>query len=189
VTENELAVQFEKHRRGLVRFAACRYQHIDEDIIDMLYTDCWIPLRGSTFKIDSLKSYLERSLDNRLKNYIRNRASSQDLMDRGSWMEPGEGDDESLVTEGGDIYATNNLPDTRPQEATDAEETCTRVQRALEKVPPTLAIVGQWYYVDFLKQGEIAERLQCTQANVSIMLARFRSIFARQYHHLLSKEL
>src|SRR5690349_12816901 len=155
----------------------------------MLYTDCWFPLRGSSFKLDSLRTYLERSLDNRLKNYLRNRASSQDLMDRGTWMEPNGEDDDSFVTEGGDANFVNNLPDLRPHESAEAEDTSLRVRTALERVPPTLAIVGQWYYVDFVKQSEIANRLQCTQANVSIMLARFRSIFARQYHHLLSKEL
>jgi RNA polymerase sigma factor (sigma-70 family) len=194
VTEHELAEQFEKHRRPLVRFAACRHQYVDADIIDMLYTDCWFPLKDSTFKIDKLKSYLEKSLDNRVKNYIRDRLSSQDLMDRGKWMEPSEyAEDGELFSDAGaasnESYATANLPDLRPYEASELEDLCVRVRTAMEHVPPTLAIVGEWYYVDFLSQDDIAKRLNCSHQNVSIMLARFRSLFARQYHHLLSKEL
>lgn len=192
MTEDELAMQFEKYRRSVVKHMAWRYSHLDEDIIDMLYTDGWLTLKASSFRLDHLRSYLEKTLSNRIKNYLRDRASSQDLMDRGLWMEPCERLDDRgdmLYDEEGDRNYVGNLPDLRPQESTHLEDLCDRVQLALSRVPPTLAIVGQWYYVDYLSAQAIGTRLSCTQQNVSLMLARFRASFSRHYHYLLSKEL
>lgn len=192
MTEDELAEQFQKHRKALVNLVAWRFNKMDLETVDMLYTDCWIALKDSTFKLGSLRSYLEKSLMNRVKNYLRNRAASQDIMDRGLWMEPSEGD---TVPETGELWGEHhdsfnplNFPDRRPYESQEEEETSIRVWAAMEQVPPTLAIVGQWYYVEQLTLAEIGKRLNCSHQNVSLMLMRFRSIFARQYHHLLNKE-
>lgn len=190
MTEDELAQQFEKHRKKLTRFAAYKYQYIDPDTIDGLYTECWISLKDSTFKLMKLRSFLEESFNNRIKNYLRNKASSQDLMDRLSWVEPEKSlQDEQDTRPASDLPFVESLADERPGEAAYLEDLCGRVQRALESVPPTLVIIGEWYYVHHLSQAEIAQRLQCSQPNVSIMLGRFRAKFARNYHHLLSKEL
>lgn len=185
MTEDELAEQFQLHRKSLVRVTAWKYRSIEIDDIDMLYTDCWVSLKDSNFKLGSMKSYIEKSLVNRIKNYLRNRMASQDLMDRAYWQQPLVQTDDTAPSE---VDSMGNIPDLRPHEAEANEALSARVRRALENVPRTLVVVGEWYYVDELGIQEIAKRLGCSHQNVSILLARFRSLFARQYHHLCSKE-
>ena len=176
VTEDEHAAQFEKCRQYTINITRWRYPYIEHDTLDMLYTDCWYSLKGATFQLDNMKSYLTATLANRVKDFIRDRSRSEDVFERFTRADQ-SGDDEPY----NDFQWLYNLPDTREAEAMHHEEVIYLVNAIMAKLPRTLALVGEWYYIDEQTQDEIACTLQCSQQNVQLMLMRFRSKFKELY--------
>jgi len=168
--EEQLAEKFEASRARVVKGLLHLFPMVSYDIIDMLYTDCWLGIRDAARKytIKSWNEYVWRSVRNRVYRYLHRLSTSEDLMDRGERAE---------LTDNG--YEEAYI-DSRPWEAEAAEESAALIQALMARMPRTLRLVGQWYYVDELSLTEVAARLKCSKTSAHRMLVRFRRLMTRR---------
>jgi DNA-directed RNA polymerase specialized sigma24 family protein len=178
-----LAQHFEQFRPKVVQSVSRHFPAIDQESIDMLYTDCWFTLMTiNVNKVRKLRSYLETLLINKVKHLLRDSATSQDIFERFMREYGQEGDATNLIS------FLENLPDERENEAEAIEEICTRVQISLESIPRTIRLVGEWYYVDGITVRDIGIKLGFGKSQVFRMLIQFRVLLRKAYLYLLKLE-
>lgn len=169
-----LAQLFQKYRRTLVLRMAAKYDAIDLDDIDCLYTELWerVLANSQITKVNNFRQYLFICLDNRIKDYIRRKQASEDILDKDTVPISDELDSKDKALE---------VADDASLEAEQRESLHRKVESVMATLPPTMALVGTWYHIEDQSQAEIAERLQMSQPKVSRILKQFNTLFKIGY--------
>ena len=169
-----LAHLYQRYRRQLVARMAAKYEGIDLDDIDCLYTEVWDRVVANADKIrtNTFRQYLFICLDNRIKDHIRRRQASEDILDKDTVPISDELDSKDKALE---------VVDDASLEAEQRESLHRKVESVLATLPPTMALVGTWYHIEDQSQSEIAERLKMSQAKVSRILKQFDTLFKLHY--------
>ena len=183
MTDDEAAIRFQKERKSIISVLSRHYPQMDTDTIDMLYTDCWESVQKAIHStgIRHFNKYMYVTVLNRVKDYFRSMQASHDIFLRFERIESQgtrtSDDDETF----GDIL---DVKDSRPYESEIAESMYARINAAMEALPRTLALVGNWYYVEEFSLSEIAEMLHCSKAWAGKLIIRFRRELREKYFGL-----
>lgn len=157
--------------------SAFQYETITEDDIDQLYGDLWerVYANCDIIKREGFRNYLFIALNNRIKDFLRNRERSDDLLVR----------DPSVILQ---LDESLDAVDDTGFEVEAREEKHKWVEMVMAGMPKTLALVGTWYHVENLSQMEIAGRLNVSQPGVSRMIKEFDRLFKQRYQLLQASD-
>jgi len=184
MTSHAAAQDFQRHRVNLVRRIANLLSEVDEDQVDLIYTDLWFEYERAalTRRIRSPYVFLYVMLKNRVLNYIRDKRTSYDALDVPNplqWDHPHE-------RTGLPLHEV--IPDTRVNEHETQLELHERIEKVLSGIPLTLVSVGTDYHVHGITQEEIARKMYITRAKVVRLIHRFEKLFKDRYLYLIRME-
>jgi len=169
--QDELAQQFQLHRKQVLQRGSRRFPSIEPDILDMIYTDRWFALQKVSIH-GNLRNYIQTAFNNGVRNYVRDKRTSQDLFERGIPHTEQYPDDEEAKTP-----FIETIIDTRSDHAAiEFEAKCQWVEDAMKHIPITLRLIGWWSIVDGEPHREIAKRFNCSKQNISLKLIQFRKL-------------
>jgi RNA polymerase sigma factor (sigma-70 family) len=171
--QDERARQFEQHRKRVISLGERLFPRIEPDILDMLYTDRWESISKADIT-ENLQKYIQTAFLNGVRNYIRQKKTSQDLFERGIQYTVdchNSTDDDSEY-----ISLIDSIQSPNPDESIQFEAKCQWVEDAMKHIPITLRLIGWWSIVDGEPHREIAKRFNCTKQNISLKLIQFRKL-------------
>lgn len=162
---------FEGTRQRMVRAATKRFDQVDENQLDHLYTEIWIKLerkvQGGTFNtlpLSRIEGYIYTAYKNSIYRYLQHKKSSLDALDQAMCH---------LTLE------AYKLIDTREIDAEIYEMYMLELEKGLLRMPQRDYLIGMGYHVEDYSQPRLARCFQISQRTVSTILKRFKTYFKR----------
>ncbi len=168
---------------------------LDWDTLDYLYTECWASISASpsayaAAEQGKLDRYMRKSLCNRARDYLRNKARSTDAHDRASvWLNGlrANSDDETdLRHYNADIV--HDLIDERPYDWEALNMVCTTVTDAFKQLDAVDAFVLSQRYIECETFREIAAKMNLSRQRVHTIHERAVKRLKVLYNESIARE-
>jgi RNA polymerase sigma factor (sigma-70 family) len=147
-------------------------------LIEDLYISLWEGIERAGI-IREMSSYVERSLVNRIKSHLRDAVTSKEILNH-----TGLGVSLSQFSET-DGYANvvdiEKIADTRESEATAFEETCMRVELAMNAIPIAHAVCLWTHYVEGLSIRAISRKWGVPHTTLDRDMVKARAALREAY--------
>lgn len=176
--DSKLALDFIAHKPYALRVVRPMFPYLDHDILEQLYIDLW-PTICQRYIHDrtKLRSYVTSALINRIRNYIRDNATSHDILSRGLL----ESLSDPEIVNAVEIRALQQreAPTIEQDESNDIAEA--RYNAAMRSLPPRLRTLVRWNFIEGIPQRDIAQKLGVSQAHVARKLRRAKYLLRKWY--------
>lgn len=176
MTLDDVANLFQQHRPAVTRYVCKVYTYVDHETMDGLYSDLWVAFSQVNF-IDQkhMKTYLIEALQNRVKNLLRDRMRSDDVMDRLPTLSLSEPVTLDAADKQSFVDKANEPIDLTLQDSD------LRYQAIMSGLPPTLRVVAEMYFVDDCTQEEIACHFNVHRLKIQRMIQRAKALLKQRY--------
>jgi RNA polymerase sigma factor (sigma-70 family) len=176
--DDKLGQDFIAHKPYALRVVRPMFPYLDQDILEQLYIDLW-PTICQRYIHDrtKLRSYVTSALINRIRNYIRDNATSHDILSRGLL----ESLSDPEIVNAVEIRALQQREAPTIEQDESHEIASARYNAAMLSLNPRLRILARWNFVEGIPQRDIARKLGVSQAHVARKLRKAKLLLRKWY--------